>query len=88
MTEQEIIQQLKVLLVEKLDLNLKLHEISEVSPLFKGGLNIDSLSIVELIVLIEQHFGFEWADEDVRPANFQDLQTVARLIVQKRAAVI
>ena len=57
------------------------------TPLFGEGLGLDSLDAVELMILIQKHFGLEIKDlDDAKPA-FKSLGTLAAYIDQRKAAV-
>lgn len=75
-----VVERLKLLVVEKLDIRLAAHEISATTPLFEGGMGLDSFAVVELISLVEQHFDFQFSEKDLRPESFTDLRTLAALI--------
>ena len=62
---------------------------SELRPdtkLFDGGLQLDSFATVELISQIEEHYDFEFSDEDFLPENFVDLSTLCALVERSLAA--
>jgi len=52
------------------------------TPLFRGGLELDSLSGVELILRLEREFGISIADEDLDLASLYSVQTLCRFIVE------
>ncbi|AOW99787.1 acyl carrier protein [Moorena producens PAL-8-15-08-1] len=80
---ETVANKLKKLIVQELYVNLKLENIDDNAPLFEDGLGIDSLALVELITLIEEHFKFEFADSDIRAETFVSLNSLANLVVSK-----
>jgi acyl carrier protein len=85
MKKQEIITKLKDLIVYELDINIKREELSDDSPLLEGGIGLDSISIVNLIVLIEKNFNIRFQDEEITMDLFSDLNTLSSFIESKYA---
>ena len=81
----DTIEQLKGLVAEKLDVNIKREQIDPDAGLLAEGLNLDSLAIVELITLTEEHFGIEYGEDDLNMESFANLRSLARLIAAHRA---
>jgi acyl carrier protein len=82
-----IIAELKTLIANELDTGLGADDIHESSPFFEGGLNVDSIAIVELIVLVEERFGIAFEDWELVPETFQTIRVLAEKIQGKLSAV-
>jgi acyl carrier protein len=54
--------------------------------LAEGGLNLDSVNLLELIVKVEEAFGVTIEDEDISAEMFSTLGSLAAFVRQKRAA--
>lgn len=58
--------------------------VNESTPLTKGGLNLDSIDILELIVNFEQTFGIKLNESEAYAQHFQNIGSVIDFIEQKR----
>ena len=83
-----IIAKLKKIISEELDVNLGIGDIDENTPLLESGeeksLGLDSITIVELISLIEQEFEIEFSDSELNPENFTNLKILSDYITSKK----
>ena len=84
--DKTAVEQLKVIIADELDVNLTKEEIDDNAPLFEGGLGLDSIVIVELISLIEEKFGIEFADTELSPEYFSNLHVLAEFVSEKLAS--
>jgi len=84
---ETLVNQLKAIIAQELDVNLKMEEIDENASLFEDGLGLDSIAIVDLISLIEEKFSFQFSDSELSPEFFNNLQVLANLIDSKLATV-
>ncbi len=78
-----LMSQLKRIIAEKLDVNLKAEEIDETASLFEDGLGLDSIAIVEFIALIEKHFNIQFADTELNTESFSNLKVLADFVAGK-----
>jgi acyl carrier protein len=80
----DIVARLKTIIADQLEVNLVAEEIDEQDSFFEGGMGIDSVAVVELIVITEGLFGVEFADEDLVPEWFRSLRAFAELVAKRR----
>lgn len=70
MTDQEIIEKIRVTLAEEFEVDIDV--IQSEAPLMQT-LELDSLDLVDMVVLVEQNFGFNMTGQDfVGIKTFQD----------------
>jgi acyl carrier protein len=83
----EIRKKLKTLLVENLNLqDVAADQIQDDAPLFGGDIGLDSLDAVEIVVILQRHFGVEIKDMDVGRKVFESVNTLAGYIYEKTRA--
>ena len=77
---------IKQVIIRMLSLEVDAEEIDDEDELFGGGLGINSMATIEIIVGLEEEFGIEVPDEDLRVELFDSVQTMAdyvRAVLQK-----
>ena len=78
-------EKLKKILVEELNLeDVTPEEIDDNAPIFGDeGLGLDSLDAVELVVILEKHFGVEVKNLNEGRVAFQTINTLVKYIEER-----
>jgi acyl carrier protein len=86
MTTVTLKPQLKQLIVQELNIqHLSAEEITDDEPIFSDRTGLDSIDAVEVVYLVEKHFGVAMKDmKEARPA-LQSITTLADFIEARRA---
>jgi len=86
MTTVTLKTQLKQLLVQELNIqHLSAEDITDDEPIFSDRTGLDSIDAVEVVYLVEKHFGVAMKDmKEARPA-LQSITTLADFIEARRA---
>lgn len=80
-------EKLKNILIADLNLEeLSPEDIDDNAPLFGEGLGLDSLDAVELVVIIQKHFGIEIKDMEEGREAFKSVESLAAYIDGRLAA--
>jgi acyl carrier protein len=78
---------LKELLIERLKFeDMTPDDIGDDEPLFAGGLGLDSIDALEIVVMLETEFGIKVKNESSARDYFRSIATLADLVEQKLAA--
>ena len=67
----------KQVIIRTLSLEVDAEEIDDEDALFGGGIGLNSMATIEIIVGLEEEFGIEVPDEDLRVELFDSVQTMA-----------
>ena len=86
MTNLELSEQLKKIIIEELNLeDIEISEIDDNDPLFGDeGLGLDSLDAVELVVLIQKHFGVEIKDMEEGKVALASISSLVDFIKNRK----
>lgn len=80
-----ILEQLKTIIADRLDANIKRAEITAEVSLLEDGLGLDSIMLVELVSLVEETFGFQFEEDELDLEIFTNIQTLATFVATKSA---
>ena len=82
----QLINDLKLQIKEALNLEeLTVEDFDENAPLFgEDGIGLDSIDILELIVLLEKQYGIRLSNPKEGKAIFQSVKTIAEYVQENR----
>lgn len=84
---EQLIQELKEHLIEELNLEeITPEEIDAEAPLFDGGLGLDSIDALEIILILERYYGVKLANAAEARPIFYSVKTLAEYVMQNRKA--
>lgn len=83
MDTQTLKKQLKQLMVENLMLQTPADEIGDDQPLFgPDSLGLDSVDALQLVVMLDKHFGLKIADPETARKVLQNINTMTDAILR------
>jgi acyl carrier protein len=79
--------ELKSRIIEALRLeDISPDQIDDDAPLFGTGLGLDSIDALELVAMLENHYGIVIKDMEVRRSAFKSVRTLAAFVQAKRTS--
>ena len=82
---EDLVLELKKQIIEALNLEeFTPEEIDESAPLFGDGLGLDSIDALELIVLLEKHYGIRLASPAEGKEIFKSVNAIAEYVQKNR----
>jgi acyl carrier protein len=83
---EQLINELKLQIKEALNLEeLTMEEFDENAPLFgEDGIGLDSIDVLEIIVLLEKQYGIRLNNPAEGKAIFQSVNTIAQYVQANR----
>jgi acyl carrier protein len=80
-----LVDELKTLIIEHLNLeDVDPEKVDPEAPLFGGGLGLDSVDALELVMLMETTYGARIESSEVGKTAFATLNTLARFVSENR----
>lgn len=71
---------IKEMLIERLELEIGLDEFSDEMPLFEGGLELDSIEALEIIVGLEELFNIKIEELENPAEDFYSVETIIAMV--------
>lgn len=82
---EELIKNIKLQIIEALNLEgMTPDQIDDNAPLFGDGLRLDSIDVLELIVLIEKNYGIRLTSPAEGKKVFQSVAVMADYVAKNR----
>jgi acyl carrier protein len=76
-------EKIRHILSNDLDANVKTDHIQDDVSLYEDGLGLDSISIVNLILLLEQKFEISFEEDDLNYELFTSINKLSEVIASK-----
>jgi len=79
-------RKLKELLIERLKFeDMTPDDIGDDDPLFDGGLGLDSIDALEIVVMLESEFAIKVKNESAARSHFRSIASLATFVEEKLA---
>ncbi len=80
----ELKRKLKELLIDRLKFeDMSPEDIGDDEPLFEGGLGLDSIDALEIVVMLETEFGLKIKNESSAREYFRSVSSLAQLVAER-----
>jgi acyl carrier protein len=83
---EEILRQIRRILIDGLDVKREPDEIDPDAPLFGSGLGLDSIDAVELALLVEERLAVRLEDDTMARASMRTVNSLVDRVIEVRGA--
>ena len=83
LTVEEVKDRLKGFIVNDLDANISITDIGDDVSLYDDGLGLDSIAIINLIVLVEKKFDMNFEENEISASLFSNINSLASFVHSK-----
>ncbi|WP_396588713.1 acyl carrier protein [Bermanella sp. R86510] len=80
-----VLDEVKRVLIERLNLYQEPHDIDEDTPLFGSGLRLDSVDATEVVVMLDMSFGIK-VPEGTDPSFMRNINKLVDFILENQAS--
>ena len=78
---EQVLDQIREILIQKLNVRRAPDELDPDTPLFGSGLRLDSIDAVELWISVSVAFGFQPPEDERRVTAMRTLNTLADMVL-------
>ena len=83
--DPQLVQEIAGLIVSALNLEVSAAEIDPEAPLYREGLGLDSIDILEVALVVSKRYGFKLKEDDQDNVRiFRSLKSLAAHVAEKR----
>ena len=82
-SREEVRIRLKDIIVHDLDANIEAKQVLDDISLYENGVGLDSIAIVNLIVMLEKKFGFTFEEDELNADMFSSVNNLVDFIYKK-----
>ena len=80
-----LVRELGAMLIAALNLEIKPEDIDPHAPLYREGLGLDSIDILEVALVVSKRYGFKLRDDDKENLRiFRSLNSLALHVAERR----
>jgi len=80
-----LVREIAGLVVDALNLEISADDIDPQAPLYREGLGLDSIDILEVALVVSKRYGFKLRDDDQDNARiFRSLASLAATVAERR----
>lgn len=84
-SDESLMPEVAALMVEALDLEVKPDEIAPDEPLYRDGLGLDSIDLLEIALVVSKRYGFQLkSDDENNQRIFASLRALSEHIASQR----
>jgi len=84
--DMDLRRKLKELLIDRLKFeDMTPDDIGDDEPLFAGGMGLDSIDALEIVVMLESEFGIKVKNETAAREHFRSVASLAEFVEQRLA---